>query len=103
MGGGDAGTAGVGRRRRRGDSRALGEAFDLIPLNPKKTDSRYRRFVAEHGSRCAELDALPATELRRRVEEEIAAHIDLAQWERLREVERLEKETVAALASAWPA
>ena len=79
------------------------EAFDLIPLNPKKTDSRYRRFVAEHGSQCAELDALPATELRRRVEEEITAHIDLAQWQRLQEVERLEKETVAALASAWPA
>ena len=77
--------------------------FDLIPLQPKKTDSRYRRFVAEHGSQCAELDALPATELRRRVEEAITEHIDREEWERLREVERLEKETVAALASAWPA
>lgn len=68
-------------------------AFDLIPLKPKKTDSRYKRFVEEHGSECAELDALPPTELRRRVEEAITRHIPQAQWERLQEVERLEKES----------
>jgi hypothetical protein len=52
------------------------EPFNLIPLKPKKTDSRYRRFVAQHGHECAELDALPATELRRRVKEAITSHID---------------------------
>jgi hypothetical protein len=52
--------------------------FNLIPLKPKRTDSRYKRFVAEHGSECAELDAVPATELRRRLKEAITAHIDPA-------------------------
>jgi hypothetical protein len=76
------------------------ETFSLIPLKPKKTDSRYRRFVAEHGTECAELDALPATELRRRVEQAILAHVDMDKWERLKEVERLEKESIASV--AWP-
>jgi len=65
--------------------------FDLIPLKPKKADSRYKQFIAEHGSECAELDALPPTELRRRVEEAITRHIPQEQWERLQEMERLEK------------
>jgi hypothetical protein len=79
------------------------EAFGLIPLKPKKTDRRYKRFVAEHGRECAELDALPATELRRRVEEAIRAHIDIGEWERLQEIERLEKETIGQLAAGWGA
>jgi hypothetical protein len=78
-------------------------AFDLIPLKPKKTDSRYKRFVATHGYECAELDALPATELRQRVREAITSHIDLERWERLQEVERLEKESIDKLASGWSA
>ena len=77
------------------------EDFDLIPLKPKKKDARYSRFVAEHGHECAELDALPATELRRRVEEAITAHIDDEKWERLRRTEELEKETIDKLAAAW--
>jgi hypothetical protein len=77
------------------------EEFNLIPLKPKKTDTRYKRFVAEHGHKCAELDAIPATELRRRVEKAIMGHIDLEQWERLQETERLEKETIDKIASGW--
>jgi hypothetical protein len=68
-------------------------AFDLIPLKPKKSDRRYAAFIREHGSECAELDALPATELRRRVKEAIDRHIPQGQWERLQDVEKLEKET----------
>jgi hypothetical protein len=69
--------------------------FNLIPLQPKKTDTRYKRFVQEHGYECAELDAIPATELRRRVQEAITSHIDRAKWDRLQEVERLEKESIS--------
>ena len=76
-------------------------AFNLIPLEAKKRDKHNRRFVAEHGSECAELDALPATELRRRVEEVITAHIDRERWGRLQEVERLEKKSIDRLATAW--
>jgi len=67
--------------------------FDLIPLKPKKSDRRYKAFIREHGRECAELDALPPTELRRRVKEAIERHIPRGQWERLQEIERLEKES----------
>jgi hypothetical protein len=77
------------------------DAFNLIPLKPKKSDSRYRRFVAEHGTRCAEVDALPATELRARAERAILSHVDMVRWERLKEVERVERESLASI--AWPA
>ena len=76
-------------------------AFNLIPLEAKTQDKRYARFVAAHGDECAELDALPATELRRRVEEAITAHIDQERWGRLMDVERLEKESIDQLASVW--
>jgi hypothetical protein len=75
--------------------------FNLIPLKPKKTDTRYRRFIQEHGTQCAELDALPATELRRRVKDAITSHIDLARWERLQETERLERESLDKIATGW--
>jgi hypothetical protein len=71
--------------------------FDLIPLAAKKTDARYRRFVREHGEACAELDALPATELRRRVEQAIVSHIDMPKWERLKETERVERESLGKI------
>jgi hypothetical protein len=54
-----------------------------------------------HGSQCAELDALSATELRRRVEEAILKHVDMEKWDRLQEVERIEKQSVANFLSGW--
>jgi hypothetical protein len=68
-------------------------AFNLIPLKPKKTDSRYQRFVEEHGHKCAEMDALPATELRKRVRRAIMYHIPRGEWERLQRIEEAEKRT----------
>jgi hypothetical protein len=79
------------------------DTFNLIRLEPKKKDKRYKRFVAEHGESCAELDAIPATVLRERVEQAITAHIDLWKWERLQETERLEQDTIRTLAGAWSA
>ena len=67
--------------------------FNLIPLEPKKTDKRCVAFVDEHGSRCAELDAIPANELRYRVRKAIEQHIPQDEWKRLQEVERAEKES----------
>jgi hypothetical protein len=49
--------------------------FQLLALAPKKSDRRYAAFVAEHGTECAELDALPATSLRERVQKAIETHI----------------------------
>lgn len=77
------------------------EKFDLFPLEPKKTDRRYQKFVENYGYQCAELDALPATELRRRVRDAIESHIPSGEWERLQELEELERgqwnEVMAAL------
>jgi len=67
-------------------------AFSLIPLEAKRKDSRYRRFIDEHGTECAELDALPPTELRQRVKNAITSHIPQERWESLQETERREKE-----------
>ena len=68
-------------------------AYDLIRLEPKKLDTRYAEFVRVHGQDCAEVDAIPATELRNRVEQAIRQHIPEDEWTRLQEVERLEKES----------
>jgi hypothetical protein len=65
---------------------------NLIPLEPKKRDSRYRTFVDAHGERCAELDAIPATELRRRVRAAIEEHIPVAEWQRLKELEAAQRD-----------
>ena len=67
--------------------------FDLIPLEPKKSDRRYQTFVRAHGERCVELDALPPTELRRRVKEAIERHIPQDEWKRLQKVEQIEKKS----------
>jgi hypothetical protein len=72
------------------------EGHGLIELPVKMKDQRARGFIGRHGRRCAEVDALPPTELRRRVREAIVAHIDTPRWERLQETERLEQETLNA-------
>ena len=67
--------------------------FDLYALAPKTSDRRYQEFVKQHGNKCAELDALPATELRQRVRDAISRHVPQDEWCRLQEVERIEKES----------
>jgi hypothetical protein len=74
---------------------------DLIELPVKMSDNRAGGFREVHGDRCAEVDALPPTELRRRVKQVIEAHIDPVRWGKLQEVERLEKETLVDFVGVW--
>jgi hypothetical protein len=74
---------------------------NLIRLPVKEKDKRSPGFVREHGTACAEVDALPPTELRRRVQEAIEGHIDLERWNRLVEVERVEQETLDTMLQNW--
>ncbi len=78
--------------------------FDLVRLPVKHTDNRAAGFVREWGDDCAEIDALPPTELRRRVQEAIERHIDQRRWRRLQAQENREKasvlDMVASLAGA---
>jgi hypothetical protein len=67
---------------------------DLIALPVKESDRRSRGFVERYGENCAEVDALPPSELRRRVEDAITAHIDQKRWAKLLMVEEKEKATL---------
>ena len=74
-------------------------AFDLLRLPVKRTDKRAAAFLELYGHDCAEVDALPPDELRRRVEEAIFGHVDREKWERLKVVEAAERQTVAVVAA----
>lgn len=69
------------------------DELNLIKLPVKKTDNRASGFVAKYGDYAAEVDAIPPSELRRRVEEAIDEHIDAETWNRLVDVEKAERET----------
>lgn len=56
-----------------------------LPHDPnavKKSDSRYLKFVAEHGLYAVELDALPPDVLEQRIRQAIENNIDSAQFQR---------------------
>ncbi len=72
------------------------EDHDLISLDPKQSDTRTKKFVKKYGDRCAEIDALSPHEVRRRVREAIESHIPVSEWERLKAVEAVERETWAS-------
>jgi hypothetical protein len=69
------------------------DAFNLFPLAPKAKDRRTAQFRAKGYTQCAELDAIPATELRDRIKRVILEHVPADDWERLRRVEELERQT----------
>jgi hypothetical protein len=79
------------------------DEFDLIPLPIKLSDKRAASFLDQHGKHCAELDALPPTELRRRVEEAILSHVDREVWARLQNIEEIEKKTMQEYVDKWVA
>jgi hypothetical protein len=65
------------------------DQFNLPPQRIKNTDSRAHSFRHEFGDNAAtvELDALPAAEPRRRVEESVSSLIDCELWNRQLTVE----------------
>lgn len=73
------------------------DRHDLIPLEAKRSDRRYRTFIEEHGDQCAELDALPPGEIRRRVRDAITEHIPSDEWSRLQEIEETERQSFNAI------
>jgi hypothetical protein len=77
------------------------DQYTLFPLTPKKDDTRTKRFLAQGYTQCAELDAIPAPDLRARLEQAILLHIPAGEWEALQQHERLERtqwhDTLAAM------
>lgn len=76
------------------------DTYSIIPLEPKRKDTRYRKFVKQYGPRCAEVEAVPADELREMVRKAIETHIPQAQWSRLKKIEEQEKESWATVMSS---
>lgn len=66
-----------------------------LPTRPtKKTDSRAKKFAAEYGTGSVELDAIPPRVLREMVSEAIEQHADTEEFRRLKQLEKLERETL---------
>jgi hypothetical protein len=82
------------------DTKALGAAT-RFPASDKKADSRYPRFVANHGDWCWELDALSPPVLRDRVERAIVAELDLPAWDRYVHAEELERDNIVETLENW--
>ncbi len=72
-----------------------------FPASDKKSDSRYRWFVRNHGEFCWELDALSPNQLRTCVEKAIVAQLDRDAWDRYVAVEKLERQVIIDTCSAW--
>jgi hypothetical protein len=70
------------------------DRLGLIELPVKSSDRRAAGFIRKYGRRCAEVDAIPPNMLRQRVREAIECHIDFEEWERLQQVEELERQTL---------
>jgi hypothetical protein len=76
-------------------------AFNLPPLRVKLSDSRSDEFLITHGSECVELDALPPTELRRRIEKAVKRLQDKAKWKRAIAVEKVELASIVSSVGDW--
>jgi hypothetical protein len=76
--------------------------FNLPPQRVKDTDSRAPKFREKYGTDTVELDALPPTELRRRIREAIEGKMDRQQWERAIAVESVEIRSIIETVSQWP-
>jgi hypothetical protein len=68
------------------------QQFNITPLAPKKKDARFPKFVERYGNACAEVEAIPANDLREMVRNAIESHIPQGAWKRLQKSEQLEKE-----------
>jgi hypothetical protein len=75
--------------------------FNLPPLRVKPTDTRASAFLAEYNNECVELDALPPTELRRRIREAVESNLDMDKWNRAVEVERVELQNIMETVGCW--
>ena len=76
--------------------------FKLPPLRVKQSDPRSAGFLRRYSNKCVELDALPPTELRRRIEEAVMAMLDSELWDRAVKVEKAELASIQEIVERWP-
>jgi hypothetical protein len=87
--------------RRIAPTREQCESLPSFPASDKRKDPRYPWFVANHGKRCWELDALDPNELRDLVEQEIKSLIEPIAWARCETVNSAERESLRYYATSW--
>jgi len=75
------------------------DRYHLPPDPTKTTDSRREAFIAEHGDRCVELDALPVDVLRRRIQSEVEMRMDLNALAAVKRREKRERQRLITLLS----
>jgi len=73
-----------------------------FPASDKHKDPRYKWFVANHGRRCWELDAMDPNDLRDCVEREIRKLIEPVAWQRCEIVNKAELESLRFVLTNWP-
>jgi hypothetical protein len=76
--------------------------FKLPPQRIKTEDPRAETFRDMHGNQCVELDALPPSELRRRVRTAVTSLINKEAWERALTTEGVELGSIDDFVSHWP-
>ena len=76
--------------------------FNLPPQRIKHEDPRAGSFRNMHGNQCVELDALPPSELRRRIRKAVTSVIDKSAWERALTTEEVELGSIDDFVSHWP-
>jgi hypothetical protein len=79
------------------------EKLPSFPAADKKIDPRYKWFVANHGHRCWELDAMDPNDLRDCVETAILELIEPIVWERCELINRAEQESLKTIIAKWSA
>jgi hypothetical protein len=72
-----------------------------FPATDKRKDPRYRWFLANHGNRCWELDAMDPNDLRACVKREIKKLIEPVAWKRCEVVNRAEQESLRTVLDSW--
>jgi hypothetical protein len=72
-----------------------------FPAADKRKDPRYSWFVRTYGQQCWEVDALDPNELRDCVRKAIEAEIEKEAWERCKNTERAEQQSLRAVMRNW--
>ncbi len=72
-----------------------------LPTRPSKTMSPADRIWARTNPVSAELDAIPPDALRDYVQRNIEAYLPMAEYQRLRDIELAERESLREFVSNW--
>jgi len=73
------------------------EKYSLPPNPAKKSDPRSKNYVSEYGNKSWELEALPIKLVRELLEEKIMHYIDMNKYNKVRELEEVDKEKIREL------